>query len=269
MENAWNLHSYWLFVFKNRKYIIPILLILIFLLSFALLGYFWKLKNQITSLSKYEVIQVLAFARDLNIGDVIGSRDLKLVIFYKAEFEKMRFFDSSIGQEQNLLVRCHQVRPNQEFLCEQNLVGRVLQIPVRKGTLVYQQFLAPLGTSPGVLGALEPNQSVLDLRLEGSGYQSYVKPNDYLDLHDSSTQQFLTRVKVLMINSNANNRLATIAVPFSQVGAVAKAIHNRTLVISLAQRPPKAYRIQYKPNQQEGFSALMIIKGSNKELIKR
>lgn len=277
---------FWAFTFKNRRVLLPILIILIFIAVVVVFRHFLYLDAQLTKLSRYEPIRVLVFARDLNIGESISAADLKTIIFYKDEFAKMIYSDPVSKTDMKLLIRCHDVAQHQGALCEEDIVGRVVNLPVTKDTLVYRNFLAAPGTSPGLLHLIEKGHTLFDIEVDQVGYNVYIKPDDTLDLYeygDHGTRLLANKVKVILVDSLAlgqaplqvendsrRKRRVTLALPSTKLGEAARAQRNKVLVATYHNgSEPMHFVASNRKLQQSDFKSLIMIQGDHKELVTR
>lgn len=280
----------WDFSFKNRKIIVPILIFFILVLGFIVVKNFIDMDLRLKRLSKFEPMYVLGINRDLNIGDVIGNSDLKPFLFYKNEFEKLKIKNKDTNLELYSLIPCDFDAQSGSLIGIKDVVGRVVKIPIYKNSFLRQEFLAPMGTVPGLINLIEKDHALADVIVPQTGFNVYIKPNDLVDI--SSIDRFgnleliVSKVKVILVDSlplgkaplhvpvdERSKRHLTLSVPQDKLADITKSIKNKTLVITFMNQDTAQFvnrANQIKPlskNYKNPFQALMMITGSKKEFI--
>lgn len=279
---------FWDLSFKNRKFLIPILLIAILVLAVIVFKNFIDMDLRLKRLSRFEPIYVVGVARDLNIGDVISESDLKPFLFYKNEFNKLTHKDKDTNLESPSLISCSLEAGS--ITGVSTLVGRVVNIPIYKNSFLRKEFLAPVGTVPGLVNLIEKDHALADVQVPQTGFNVFIKPNDYVDLAEISkdgSELIASKVKVILVDSlplgkapmhvpvsEKGKRHLTLSLPEEKLAALTQAIKNKTLVVTYKNKETVVTDTEERviPKQIEKkftnpFQALMMITGAKKEFI--
>lgn len=281
---------FWGLSFKNRKIIIPVLIVMILVMALLLLEKFISMENRLKQLSLYEPIYVLALKHELNMGDVIKLEDLKPMIFYKNEYENLNYKDPENNLNSPALISCNYDSASQKLSGFKDVVGRVVNIPIHANTLLRREYLAPAGTMPGLINLIEKGHNLIDIEVSQSGFNVFIKPNDQVDLYElnqDSSALLATKVKVLMVDSlplgkaplqvsvdSKSQRHLTLAVPEEIFSRLIRAKRHGTLMVTYnPQNSGRNYRpssqASAKKSEPSRFQSLTIIQGSKKEIIKK
>ena len=137
----------WDFSFKNRRLLIPILILVILALVLILAKNFIDMDLRLKHLSKFEPIYVLGVNKDLNIGDVISSSDLKPFLFYKNEYEKLKVKNSDNNLESFSMIACNLDPQTGSVTGFNDVVGRVVNIPIYADSFLRQPVKKKSGGS--------------------------------------------------------------------------------------------------------------------------
>ncbi|MDD9899124.1 MAG: hypothetical protein OXU45_09030 [Candidatus Melainabacteria bacterium] len=269
----------WGLSFKNRKILIAVMIVLILASALLLAQKFIAMELQLKQLSRYEPIYVLGLKRDLNIGDVISSSDLKPIIFYKQEFAKQQHADGQPSYiKANYNPETHALGGYSEIL------GRVVKTPVYAGSMLRQEHLAPAGTMPGLINLIEENHSLLDVSVPQKGFNVFIKPGDRVDLFQVGklgSKLIASKVKVILVDSQAlgkapmrvpvdskARRQLTISVPEQLFSNVSRALKAKNLVVTYKNKEAEEINDQtYSPRPSRSlFQSLLMIQGPKKEL---
>lgn len=279
---------FWGFSFKNRKILIPALIILILIAALFLAQKFISMEMQLKRLSRYEPIYVLAIKRDLNVGDVISSSDLKPVIFYKQEYDKLQVKESNSNLATPSYISCDFDPSTNKLSNFKDVIGRVVSVPIYAGSALRQEHLAPQGTLPGLMNLLDENHTLLDLAVPQHGFNVFIKPNDFVDLYrvDKSGSNLLaSKVKVILVDSMPlgkaplqvpikarTNRELTVSVPEEYFSNIVKAKKANTLVVTYKNKDQEEVLLK-NPIEHVAvrslFQSLMMIQGEKKEVFGR
>lgn len=279
---------FWDLSFKNRKFLIPIILIAILVLAVIVFKNFIDMDLRLKRLSRFEPIYVVGVSRDLNIGDVISKSDLKPFLFYKNEFNKLTHKDKDTNLESPSLISCS--LESGSIAGVSDLVGRVVNIPIYKNSFLRKEFLAPLGTVPGLMNLIEEDHALADVQVPQTGFNVFIKPNDYVDLAEISktgSKPIASRVKVILVDSLAlgkapmhvavnekAKRHLTLSLPAEKLAEVTQAIKNKSLVVTYMNKDSlpdetetEVAFVPEKKKPSNPFQALMMITGAKKEFI--
>jgi hypothetical protein len=280
-------HFTWeLFAVKYRKFLIPILTALIVLGALSALRIYLSLENKLKKLSVHEPIYVIAVNKDLDAGHALSPEDLRPMLFYKSEFNKLFDKDIRSGLSKPKLISCTIDASGASIQnSSEDLIGRVLNIPVYRDSVLRMEYLAPRGVAPGILSLLDVNHSLLDLQVPQTGFNIFIKPNDYVDLFELTehgSQLLAGKVKVILVDSlpsgkapyqvNADaqaKRNLTLALPNSILARALKAQQKKSLLITYGKSYlPKT--IQDSTTGSENgkfFQRLILIRGKHKEIL--
>ncbi|MCE2928552.1 MAG: hypothetical protein LW817_02855 [Candidatus Caenarcaniphilales bacterium] len=285
---------YWDYSYKNRKILAPILIVLIVIISIVITWKFLSMQKQIHDLKQFEAIYVVALARDMDIGESINAQDLKPMIFYKEEFDHIKTQDQTSKQEVNSLFNCSVDQASGKIFGIENLIGRVVKIPVYKNSFLRQEYLANKDALPGLNSLLKANEALLDIEVPQNGFNIFIKPEDQLDVYDTSeatSKLAASGVRVLLVDSqplgkapwqvtydqNAKRHI-TLAVPIDLIAKITKlnsskalalTYHNKNIVINPIPVKAQIVRSSVKKAAKNQFQALTIIKGNQKEVIQQ
>lgn len=264
---------FWDFSFKNRKFLMPILIVSILVLGFLLAQKFISQEITIKKLSEFEPVFILGVKRDFGIGEVIKGEDLEPITYSKKEFEKKTYYETSKIKE---------------------LVGRIVRTPVFANTALTEEYLAPKGSMPGLQNLIPENHSLVDVEVPQTGFNIYLRPGDKVDIVENvngSTRLLLREVEIALIDSQTlgkapfvveNNasqkRNLTLIVPINLISEIAKAKKAQNLFITVSnntenffdnskvQTQTKTARVPSKLQSKENFQSLVFIHGKEKEV---
>ncbi len=281
---------FWDLSFKNRKFLLPILIGLILVIGIVLVQKFLALETELKKLSDFQVVYVVAVNRNLNVGDLIRKEDLSPMIFSKKEFTKVLFHDTKDNLDKPALISCSIDEKTKAIKYPENLIGRVVKFPILANSAIRKEFLAPENALPGLENLLSENQSLIDIEVPQSGFNIFLRPGNKVDLVETTTGNsriLASNVEVILVDSKAlgqgdfiveNNpglkRNITVVVPKEHLSDLAKAKKSQNLFLTLSKTSPKreieakttVHRIQPKPKP---FQALTMILGSDKKVIKQ
>lgn len=273
----------WGLLSKNRKSLISILLLLIGFLSIMTFQHIAKLNFELKKLQKYKPMPVIAVARDLNIGDIIKASDLRSMMIYEKEFENILFRDKLSGLDKPALFKFNE---NQE-----DLIGRVVKLPLAKNSMLRQEYLADKGTLPGLINLLNEKHSLIDIEVPKTGFNVFIKPNDQVDLLEQTklgSKVIASKVKVILVDSMAlgaapmqvnseprKTRQLTLSIPEENFSLVAKAKKEKSLMLTYKNKEAEGiyltkniYKNSPMKKEMEAFLPLTIIHGDKKEVLK-
>lgn len=285
---------FWALSFKNRHILIPVLIALIILGAIFLAQNYISMELQLKRLRHYEPIYVLAVNKALNIGDVIKAEDLSPMVFYKQEYEKFNFTEPGANVALPSFIKCEQ--RDSKLLGFDDVIGRVVNLPVHANSMLRREFFAPRGTVPGLINLIEEKHTLLDIEVPQSGFNVFVKPNDYVDLYEltkEGSRLLAAKVKVILVDSLALGqaplqvtvdshalRHLTLAIPEELYSSVARAKLNKALALTYKNKTtetinsPSGHRVSLrsksvlvKPDRL--FQSLTLIQGPKKEVLER
>lgn len=280
----------WDFSFKNRKILIPLLLIVLLIMAFIVIKNYLEMDMRLKHLSRFEPIYVVGVNKDLNIGDVISKNDLKPFLFYKNEYEKLTTKDDISNLEKHSLINCQLDSRSNALIGTDSIVGRVVNIPIYKNSFLRQEFLAPVGTLPGLVNLIEPGHTLADVTVAQTGFNVFIKPNDFVELASvdraGNSKLIASKVKVILVDSlplgkapfhvNVDERAKrhlTLSLPETKLAELTQAVKNKTLVVTYKRTEAGHQKEEQMPIKKaiskpsNPFQALMMITGSKKELI--
>ncbi|MBT6842687.1 MAG: hypothetical protein HOA17_02680 [Candidatus Melainabacteria bacterium] len=275
----------WGFSYKNRKVLIPVLIAIIIVGAIFLMQKYIAMDMQLRQLSRYEPIYVLAVKRDINIGDVISISDLKPIVFYKEEFQKMSWKNPETQLVEPSFVSCDFDPETQQLTGFDDILGRVASIPIAANSILQRELLAPQGTLPGLINLLDKNHSLIDLSVPQLGFNVFIKPNDLVDLYqvyESSSKLIASKVKVILVDSkplgkaplrvavsNKSRRELTVSIPEEYFSTVVKAKKNKRLIVTYKNKERELVqvpRIDQAFKSKSLFQSLLMIHGPTKEV---
>ena len=275
----------WGFSYKNRKVLIPVLIAIIIVGAIFLMQKYIAMDMQLRQLSRYEPIYVLAVKRDINIGDVISISDLKPIVFYKEEFQKMSWKNPETHLVEPSFVSCDFDPETQQLTGFDDILGRVASIPIAANSILQRELLAPQGTLPGLINLLDKNHSLIDLSVPQLGFNVFIKPNDLVDLYqvyESSSKLIASKVKVILVDSkplgkaplrvavsNKSRRELTVSIPEEYFSTVVKAKKNKRLIVTYKNKERELVqvpRIDQAFKSKSLFQSLLMIHGPTKEV---
>lgn len=288
---------FWTLSFKNRQILIPTLIVLILLGAAFLLQKYIAMEMQLKKLSHYEPIYVLAVNKNLNIGDVVKLEDLSPMIFYKHEYEKFNYTEPGTSVSTPSFIKCDYLADNKNSSITKlsgfdDVVGRVVNLPIHANSMLRREYFAPRGTVPGLINLIEEKHTLLDVEVPQSGFNVFVKPNDQVDLYESTkegSRLLASKVKVILVDSLAlgqaplqvevspkASRHLTLSIPEEFYSTVARAKLNKTLAITYKNKESEyialepSHRSISKPRSVKPvnlFQPLVLIQGAKKEVL--
>ena len=195
----------WGFSFKHRKILIPLILALIAVFTFMLVQNYVSMQTKVARISKYEPIYVLSTKRHLDAGDVIQQSDLKAMIFFKSEFEKTKTIDPATGVGDSALITCSYDSNTKALTGFNNVIGRIVKVPVFEGALLRKDFFAEEGALPGLKNLLAKDHTLLDVLVEQIGFNIFIKPGDRIDLYkvnrEGTSSPIAKLAEVILVDS--------------------------------------------------------------------
>ena len=267
----------WILTYKYRKLLIALLLLLIIAISAMLFLKYQAMQKKLATLQAFEPVFILKLNRDLNVGDALKPGDLALAQVFHQELEETK--DQSFICSMAALDACP------------NLYGRVLKVPVYKGSILRQEFLAQEGIEPGIVNLLKESESFVDLAVSQTGFNVFLKPDDLVDIYqvDRDKAKLLTKkAKIIMVDAqplgkapmqvqvdSSLKRNLTLAVQDKDLYDLTQAIKHKKIYVTLhnAKTPetvekPKPKFIAKKKSKNL-FQALTMIQGDEKEMVKQ
>lgn len=286
---------FWTVSYKHRRIMIPILILLILAGAIILIQSYVSMQKRLEQLSSYEPIYVLAAAQDLKVGDTIQESNLSARIYYRKEFEKVKTSDKE-GVQVTALIPANYDSYNQKLSGYGDIVGRVVKIPIFKGTMIRKDFLAEKGALPGLRALIPKDHSLLDIWVPQTGFNTFIKPGDFVDLYQvskSGSRLLKDDVEVLLVNAeplgqaphkvavnSGAKRNLTLAVPDDFFKKAVHASKQNSLMVSYNNEKTrvlpggpiitsfgKQVASTYKPINN--FQALVFIKGNQKKVLTR
>lgn len=281
---------FWDFSYKNRKLLLPILIVGIVILGFLLTQKFIIQEITIKKLSEFEPIYVFAARHDLNTGDIIHKEDLEPLVFSKKEFTQIKYHDTANNLDKPALY-IYQLDSKAKTLSNSTLIGRVVKAPILSKNPIREESLAPQGSLPGLHNLLSESQSLFDFEVIQTGFNIYLKPGDKVDLFESingRTNIIAKDVEIILVDSlgqgkapyavasdPAKKRNLTLIVPSTSLAAIAKARKSQNLYLTLSKNPitmkdetiTKVKKVRLKNESGKAFQPLTIIQGKKRELI--
>lgn len=263
---------FWDFSFKNRKFLMPVLIGSILILGFLLIQKFISQEMTIKKLSEFEPVYVLGVKRDFSIGEIIRGEDLEAITYSKKEFDKNQYYESNQIKE---------------------LVGRIIKTPIFASTPLREEYLAPKGSMPGLQNLIPENYSLVDVEVPQTGFNIYLRPGDKVDLVEninSSTRLLLKEAQIVLIdsqtlekapfvveNNSSKKRNLTLIAPINFISEIAKARKNQNLFITISNNREHVFDSNKIQNNnyssklvpikaKEHFQSLVFIHGKDKEV---
>ncbi len=282
---------FWTLSFKNRQILIPILISLILIGTVFVVQKFIAMDMRLKKLSLYEPIYVLAVNKNLNIGETIKAEDLSPIIFYKHEYEKLNYTEPGSNVSIPSYIQCHY--ENNKISGIQSILGRVVNLPIHAHSILRHEYLAPQGTMPGLINLIDEKHSLIDVEVPQSGFNVFIKPNDYVDLYESNktgSRLLASKVKVILVDSLAlgqaplqvevnsrSSRHLSLAIPEELYSIVTQAKLNKTLTVTYKNNKETKitktnHRLAYKAptnHLENSFQPLLLIQGKKKEVLKQ
>ena len=278
----------WMLTHKYRKLMIAILMILIFSLSLFAYYKYVTMQNELKSFKAFEPVFVLKLNRDLNVGDPIQVTDLAIAKIFRQEFESLQAKLPAEDLASSVLFECGS---EYDLSSCGNPVSRVLKVPVYKGSMLRKEMLAKEGIEPGIVNLLGKQEAFLDITVPQTGFNVYLKPNDYVDIYklDRNSSKLIARkAKIVMIDAMPLGRAPmqvkvdpsllrnlTLAVDKGDLYELTNAVKNKKVYVTLHNLKEPLEKTAQKQNStikkpQNGFfQALTLIQGNKKEIIKQ
>jgi Flp pilus assembly protein CpaB len=278
----------WTITTKYRKLMIVILLMAIFALSFFAYFKYISMQKELKSLKTFEPIFVLKVNRDLNVGEPIQLTDLSVGKVFREEFESLEQTLPDEKLQRSALFDCR----NEFSLSScQNVIGRVVKTPVYKGSMLRREMLAQEGIEPGIVNLLGKNQAFVDIAVPQTGFNVYLKPNDFVDIYmisRDSSKLIAKKAKIIMIDAMplgrapmqvkvdpSMKRNLTLALNKKELYKVTNAVKERKVYVTLhnlkeQEEKPQTKRVSNaRPVKRNFFQSLTLIQGNKKEVIKK
>ncbi len=264
-------------VTSKYRFVLLLVFVVLIILSavLAILSYL-RLETKVRELSAFEPIAVMGLSKDLQVGDRISEENLVPMLLYDAEYKDHK--------ESYVLERD-----------KQELIGRVVKVPLLARSFLRQEHLAEVGSLPGLVNLIASKHSLLDLDVPQQGFNVFVRPDDRVDLYeikDSHSELIAKQVKVILVDSEPlgkaplrvpvdprAQRHLSIEIPDAIFERALKAKQAKTLTITYRQKEKtdspvivqsvwtKARTIKKSLPDEDLFQALLFIKGPNKELL--
>jgi Flp pilus assembly protein CpaB len=245
-------------------------------------------------LSKFEPVYVLSINKNLQVGDVIGKNDLRATLVYKQEFSKLNYTEPGTGLKLPSLIALDYDESSGKILKgHEDVLGRVVKLPVFAGSLLRQEYLAPQGTLPGLINLIDKKHSLVNVEVPQLGFNVFIKPDDRVDifeLYAGGSRLIATKVKVIMVDAMALGeapmqveadpkklRHLTLAIPDENFTDVLRAQKSKTLFLTYKNKVAdevkliQSARVPTKniAKQVGKFQALTMIQGDHKEHVTR
>ena len=276
---------FWTVTYQKRKFLVPVLLLIVLVLSFYLYQRYTVMELRVKHLSQNQAITLLAAAKDLKVGDTLSLQKLKATPFLKREKDKLvtDVQANSKNEYKQVVFELHD-RFDQLVNLPQILQDRVLQVPVKAGAILREEYLAPVGTMPGIEIILENGYTLFDVKVPKTGFNVYIKPGDEVDLYRSTkvgTSLLASKLKVLLVDSKAigespavveensrESRNLTLALPEPLFRVSSQLSRDKRLIVtyhkgSIANHHQQKTSTKKKPL----FQALTFISGDKKEVV--
>jgi Flp pilus assembly protein CpaB len=180
---------FWSLLYKNRNFFILIFIVMIFFITIALFKNFIEMDLQLKRLSQYEPVYVIGVKKDLNIGDILAANDLKAFVFYKDEYKKLTYKNQITNLDEPALFEASFNQSSGQLINIEDLVGRVVNVPILKNSFLRKEFLAQQGTLPGLINLVEVGHTLIDVKVPQTGFNVFIKPSDYVDLARITNQK--------------------------------------------------------------------------------
>lgn len=271
---------YWLVAYKYRKITLLTIFLLIVFSSIKVYWDFLLLQKRVAVLQVNQAKYVLKINKDLNVGDQISFNDLAIAKIFADEFAS---YASDLEKE---------LHHSSVFVCDnqaslsscQNIIGRVVKIPLYKNSILRQEFFAESGVEPGIINLLDTNQAFLDLTVPQTGFNIYLKPNDFVDLYKIEkdfSHLISKKAKIVMIDALPLGkaplqvkvepslvRNLTIAVDKKDLFELTNAVREKKVYVTLHNnKDTQVKNSQYKSKTKNNFQQLTLIQGHKKEIV--
>lgn len=280
-------YFFWNLSFKYRKFLVPSLTVLVIVGAILIANNHISLEHKIKQLSAYEPIYVLSVSRNLNIGDIIREDDLQATLYYRNEYEKISTMDEQSGLQQPSLIQCQYHSETGALSGFDDVISRIVTVPLLKGTLLRKEFFAGLDATPGLINLIDKNHSLIDIEVPQTGFNVYIKPNDFVDLYEinkGSSSLIANKIKIILVDSAPlgkapfqvavnpqAKRNLTLAVPDTIFARVLQSKKNNNLTVTYDNK--YADKIEHQKNnlasgsKTNSFQDLTFIKGKKKEVL--
>lgn len=148
----------------------------------ALLLSLWVWRRSVAPQSPRDLIQVVAAARDLPIGNLVRADDLKMVALERKDL------------------------PREALLKTADAVGRAVAVPIAASEPILARKLAAKGSGEGLTALIEPGMRALSVQVnEISGVAGFIQPGTRVDVlftrvfsnGDAATTTILQNVRVI------------------------------------------------------------------------
>lgn len=288
---------FWDFSYKNRKKIVPLLLVGILVLGIYIFYTFLSMEMKLKYLARLEPVYVLSLNKEIKAGDLIQVQDLKVSLVYKKEYEKLSFIESKTGLKKPSLIKVQYDEQTKKIIhLDKKYLNRIAKVPIIAGTLLREEFLAEPGSLPGLMSLIPENHSLVNIEIPKIGFNTFLQANDSIDIYDiSSGQAYLVvpNVKIVIIDSKTSpdtdsglptasidlnkSRYLTLAVPNESITRVLQVNKSKNLFISyrhpasdLNNRSPvtNSRSQPIKTISKSAFQPLLIIQGEEKHELK-
>ncbi len=266
---------------KYRQLLIAVLIVLIALGTVAASASYLQMQNKIRELSVLEPVTVVAVAKELQVGDVIDETVLVPIVLYRQEFESNK--SSYVALEQ-----------------KQELIGRVIKVPLLARSFLRREHLAEPGSLPGLVNLIDPNHALIDIDVPQQGFNVFIRPQDKVDVYevkDGQAQLIAVQAKVVLVDSEPVGkaplkvtvdprlqRHLTVAIPDHLLDRALKAKQSKALIATYHKLNPllnlqprtnnKAIYVTqpHSFNQASSeirnlFQTLVFIKGEDREVL--
>ncbi len=263
---------------KYRELLIVVLIVLIALGTVAASASYLQMQSKLRELSALEPVRLVGVAKELQVGDVINEDALMPVVLYRQEYESNK--SSYVAEEQ-----------------KQEIIGRVVKVPLLARSFVRREHLAEIGSLPGLVNLIDANHSLLDLDVPQQGFNVFIRPDDKVDLYevkDRQTQLIASQVKVILVDSEPLGRAPlkvtvdprlqrhlTVAIPDQVLDRALAAKQSRNLIatyrhqgalplaIAAPRRAPRAKPMSEAvvAEVKNLFQTLVFIKGEDREVL--
>lgn len=174
-------------------------LILISILSLLSLSFllackeYLKMQNSLKLLNKRDLVNVLAVNKDLKFGDLIKESDLESIPYPRELFLNL---ESEKNDRSSGLIPCHvelNSQENMKISYSKDILNKALNIPLKAGSLLRKEYIDEKHNN--FLLELTPvGFNLLELNIEDSGANKYLKVGDLISLYANTGKEFTEKI---------------------------------------------------------------------------